>query len=267
MDPTSTAEYQQLSAYLTSVLHMSEEEAAVYLSTNNYDGQTIDAAILQDPAFQAYWQMTYLKLMEIIDPTLVMAGYAVEGGNLEALFNYVYARADQTTNDNLETMALDNVNLFGLSADVDGDPNTDPQAIVDAANAWEAANSGSSGYDYVNEEAYQMLEDTELDNEAMLTYAISFGDYSKNFISYCQDQTIQIMAEFASITDLLNSGEITPEVASGMYGQQTATMQFWNGLQQNALSQDNTVLELFSEMVKADSQAKQQVIGNVKATV
>ncbi len=247
-----------IETYVNS-LPITEDEKAILLSGTT-DGQTLDAAILADPAFLAYWQATYVTLMMHIDPITFQAGVGdVGSGDVPALYDYLQAHASTDESAAVQEYVLEHGGLLGL-----GDSGSDLQAILDAVNAYES--SSSTGYNYTNDEAYAMVEDLNLDNADELNYAISASDWATNIEMICQDQLLNFQAQFSTISDAMSSGEISAEVAQGQFGEVTASMQFWTGIQQNTMSQNNNILEMFSQLMKSDSDSKQQLTNNIKST-
>lgn len=258
------AVYQtDIETYINS-LPITDDEKEILLSGTT-DGETLDAAILADPAFLAYWQATYVTLMMHIDPITSQAGLAEIGsGDISGLYDYLQANASTDASSAVQEYVLEHAGLLGLDASTDGDSGTDPQAILDAINAYDESTSGT--YNYTNDEAYAMVDDLNLDNADQLNYAISASDWATNILMICQDQLLNFQAQFSTIADAMSSGEISAEIAQAEFGQVTASMQFWTGIQQNTMSQTNNILEMFSQLMKSDSESKQQLTSNIKST-
>ena len=63
------AQIDTLKSYVEDYCNSNDIDPSIYLS--GLDGNKISEDLKNDPAFQAYWQLTWLQVTEIIDPTQI----------------------------------------------------------------------------------------------------------------------------------------------------------------------------------------------------
>ncbi|HBF13670.1 MAG TPA: hypothetical protein DDW49_09870 [Deltaproteobacteria bacterium] len=126
------------------------------------DGQGIDPAILNDPDFQAYWRLTYLQLLEILDPPL----FNSLPGQLDEAYEEGQRIAGAELNALIEKLATDSPELMAYFAAHDADPNTTPEQIIGMLAAQGLINpidehndSGDNNSEFVDEGARHLSEE------------------------------------------------------------------------------------------------------------
>ncbi len=257
---TQTDQINDLKAYIEEYCSANGIDPSVY--TAALDGSTLDPAILNDPAFQAYWQLAYLQLMEMIDPALVQSVYAEVG---EIDFDAVYAAADAETNEFIQNLVLDSPELMTFFAEADGDSSTDPEAVTTALTAYSTdSESFGGGTEYTDEQARDLAQELGLDG--MWDFLIETEEGMKSSENYLMEGLAEMDQQLADLSEALESGEITAEEFSAGVEQISAYRQIYVSLIQNFEDAWSTLLETFSQLLKAEEEGQMAIARNLSVS-
>lgn len=221
------------------------------------DGTTIDPDILNDPIFQAYWQLTYLKLMEIVNPALIQSVYAETG---EVNFDDVYARAGDDWNNYLENMVLDSPELLGFGALTDGNPETQESEVFAALDDYYAAR-GAASTDYIDEEAREMAQ--EMGYGGMWNWLIGTEEGVISGMNGLMGYYTEYQQMYAELAQGIQDGTIDPEAGGAQLQQLSSSMSVVTTYMQNFQNFLSDIMEQFSNLKKAQSDGQMSIIRNM----
>lgn len=238
-----------------------------YCETNNIDpkiytaalddGNALDPSILTDPAFQHYWQLTYLKLMEILNPALIQSVYAETG---EIDFDKVYARAGNTWNDAIQEMVLDSPELLGFGALTDNDPTTLNSEVMDELALYLKEN-GKDANDYIDSEARDMKD--KLGLGGMYDWLIGTEEGMRSAENGVMAQIADMNELYAELSKGIQDGTMSPDAANAQIQQLNASMQMATGMIQNIEKTLSSIVEQMTNMVKERNDGQMAIIRNV----
>jgi len=137
------AQIDTLKSYVEDYCTANDIDPSIYLS--GLDGNKISEDLKNDPAFQAYWQLTWLQVTEIIDPTQISSLDAQVG---EVDFNALYAAQDAETNALITDLISDDPALMAYVLKASGQVEASDSllALFTAANTAAATSTTVDGY-------------------------------------------------------------------------------------------------------------------------
>ena len=252
-----SAQIDDLKSYIEEYCEANGIDPAIY--TSALDGQTIDPDLLNDPAFQAYWQLAYLQLMEILYPEMVQSVYAEVG---EVDFDTLYAAAGDEINEFMADLVADNPELMSFAALTDGDPTTDAEAVSSAIETY-SAEIGASGNstDYVDEQARELAEELGLGD--MWDYLIDTEEGIKSTENYLLNGLAELDQQLADLQEALESGQITAEEFSAQVEGISMYRELYVGLIQNLEDSWGNLIEMFSQLLKAQEEGQMAIARNL----
>lgn len=274
-------------------------DPAIYTSALN-DGKVYDDALLKDPFFEAYWELTYIKLMELINPPLVQSMYAQVGGDADsvsAMFDQLYAQADPELNKSIESMVLDNPELAEMfskySESEDGtydaaavflwlsgqapesylvedslfgtlENNTANQQTTNLSNAeenGESSEGSSDPYVFVDEQARRLQDDLGLHGTVFDTI-LGQEESIESLKGNLMKEMGKLDAFLADLDEALNTGKMSKEQFQTQFEQFSLKKQLLLGLYQQAEHTFNNMLQMFSQLIKSRDEQHQMIIRN-----
>lgn len=242
-----------LQAYIQEWCDTHGVDPSIY--TEALDGSAaISPAMLNDPVFQAYWQLAYLRLMEIINPTLVQSLYAETG---EVDFDALYAAADPETNAFIENLVVDSPELMAFAVMSDGDPDTVAANIFVLLEENESADPFAE-FAWTDEEAREIGE--ELGLGGMWDWMVGTEEGIRSTENWLFNYLSEIDQQLADMQEALASGELTAEGFSANVESVSVTRQVVVGMIQNLEEAWNNLLELYSNMVKSEHETQMGIL-------
>ena len=254
-----SAQIDDLKGYVEEYCEANGIDSAIY--TSALDGQTIDPDLLNDPAFQAYWQLAYLQLMEILYPEMVQSVYAEVG---EVDFDALYSAAGDEINQFMENLVADNPDLMAFAALTDGDSTTDPDAVSSAVESYSSGTSETrtSSTDYVDEQARDLLDLLGLD-ENLYGPLIDTEEGIKSTENYLLNGLAELDQQLADLQEALESGQITAEEFSAQIEGVSMYRELYVGLIQNLEDAWGNLLEMFSQLLKTQQEGQMSIARNL----
>lgn len=247
-----------LKSYIEDYCSANGIDPAVY--TSALDGSTsIDPSLLSDPAFQAYWQLAYLQLMEIINPSLLQSINA-EVGAID--FDSVYAAAGEEMNAYIQNLVLDNPEMMAFFAESDGNEQSDPEAVMNAlANYGVSSSADTSGSAYRDDQARDLADELGLDG--MWDFLIETEEGIRSSENYLMEGLADMDQQLVELQTALQNGTITAEEFSAGVEQISAYRQIYVGLIQNFEDAFAQLLETFSQLLKAQQDGQMAIVRNL----
>lgn len=216
--------------------------------------QSIDPALLNDPIFQAYWKVTYLQLMEVINPELLQS---ISGEAGEINFDEVYAHAGDDINNFIMQLVSDDPELMAFAAASDQNAATDPNFIRTLLE-------GPSGGDpavYVDEEARRMAQEWQLGG--MFDSLISQEEQNKTAQNHLLMGLAEMDQQYAQLTEALSNGDMS---AQPKLTQLAQNRELYLQMIQKLEESLSTILALFSQLLKSISESQRSIINNIRGS-
>lgn len=247
----------ELKSYVEEYCEANGIDPAIY--TSALDGRTIDPQLLNDPAFQAYWQLAYLQLMEILYPEMVQSVYA-EVGDVD--FDALYAAAGDEINRFVENLVVDSPELMSFAAETDGDAATDSKAISAAIEEYSAdIGTSENSTDYVDEQARDLAK--ELGLGGMWDWLIDSEEGIKSTENYLLNGLAELDQQLANLQEALESGEMTAEEFSAQVEGVSMYRELYVGLIQNLEDALGNLIEMFSQLLKKQEEGQLSIARNL----
>lgn len=226
------------------------------------DGEEIDASFWEDPIYQAYLQLAMLKLYEILDPLSVQAAYAAIGpeelDDITAILDEVQRISDADYAVTIDEILADSPELAAFFALTDGDVATDANELLAALDEVDVAASSGS---YQDEQARDFARSLNLGGEWWYLIETEEGLRSTQnalFESLAEDDKL-----LSELTAALESGEMSAEAFSSQADQVSAYREIKVSLIKNLEDAWTNILELFSQLKKAQEEGAMAVIRNL----
>lgn len=242
--------------------YIQETGADVELYTKALDGQTIDPQLLNDPAFQAYWKLAFLRLTEILNPEAIMAG----NGDVDMLdFDAVYASTDPAYRDFLKQLILDSPELMGFAADIDSDEATSSAEILSYIEKHISKGLAveEAPYQYIDEEARALKEELGLGD--MWDWLIGTEEGVRSAETALLGELADLDQQQLEAIRAMRSGEMNETEASAQLDSISALRQVYLGAIQQLEENWKNILELFSQLLKKQDELVDGVVRNLGA--
>lgn len=245
-------EIDQLTSYINEYCEargIDPEQYTAYLDGN----RALDPAIFEDPGFQAYWQVSYLQLVEILDPPLIQSVYAQVG---DVNFDEVYSRADPEFNEFLENLIMDSPELLAFAAAEDGTISEDA--------VWqflEEETASPYDTDYVDEQARALQEEFGLGG--MWDHLIN----TEEGILSLENALVMTLTELdqglEALRQSLAEGTISEDEFSAEFQMNSAYRGTILGLIQSLDDTLSNQLEMFSELIESEDNLQLAIARNL----
>lgn len=251
---SQTEQIDNLRSYVEDYCQTRGIDPAIYTSALEDGTAGIDPALLNDPIFQAYWQLAYLQLMEVINPTLVQSLYAEVGVGGEVNFDMIYNATDPETREFIRKLVLDSPELMAFAALSDYDSETNPQAVLEAlASEIPPAGEGGAGVEgdpntFVNEDARALAEEFGLTGS--WEWLIGTEEGIRSTESFLMEGLNQLDSQLLALQGQFESGNMPAESFQAQVGQISTYREVYVGLLQQLESALSQVMEMMSQLVK-----------------
>ena len=263
-----THQINDLKNYVEDYCQTNGIDPAMY--TNALDGATgIDPALLNDPVFQAYWQLAYLQLMEIINPSLVQSLYSEVG---EVSFDALYARADPELNEFIRNLVTDSPELMGFAAMSDYSADTDPRVVMAelqrrVASPPPVAASSESGssvtsIDYVDEDFRKIKEEFKL--SGMWDWLLNTEEGIRSSENFLMGELSNLDQQLADLKDALEAHTLSPEAFAADASKISTYREYLVGLIQNFENNLSQLMTMMSQIIKQRSDMMQSLSQNMR---
>jgi hypothetical protein len=133
------AQIDTLRSYVEEYCKSKNIDPGTYLAS--LDGNLVSADLRNDPVFQAYWQMAYLQLSEILDPSQINSMQSQVG---EVDFDQLYAGSDQNYNDFISKLIQDNPEMMAFAAQMENKPE-ESESLLSIFNSSASAQKTVTG--------------------------------------------------------------------------------------------------------------------------
>ncbi|OGQ06554.1 MAG: hypothetical protein A3G32_01515 [Deltaproteobacteria bacterium RIFCSPLOWO2_12_FULL_40_28] len=250
------AEKEAIREYITDYCTSQGIDPNLYLSS--LDGvQTVDPALFQDPVFQAYWQLAYVRLMSILDPELVQSLDAeIQAGNIDAL----YSKMGEEDYQAIQQILMDSPEILAFTAQDAGD-EASAQQLLNSISSSAVATTGST--EYVDEQARAMAEALGLNG--MYDYLIGTEEGIKTTEAHLMEGLGEMDMQITQLSEALRSGEISAEEFAAQTEQVSMYRELYVGLIQDLEGSWNNTIEMFSQLVKTRDEGLAAVTRNLSA--
>lgn len=245
---------QELQQYVNEYCQTHGVNPEIY--TQYLDGQkTIDPKLLKDPAFQAYWQLAYLQLMEVINPTLVQS---LQGEVGDVDFDVLFARAGDDMNAFVENLISDNPEFLSFSALVKGNPALTEEAIRQAFV--EAQQEQTKPYAFVDENARALAEKYKL--SGTWDWLIGTEEGIRSTQNWLLASLAEMDQQLFNLEGALKDGSLTVEQYQARVGVHSQNRQVVLSLMQNLEGAMQQMMELFSQLVQTNNESQLAISRN-----
>lgn len=247
---SQTEQINSLTAYVEEYCQAHGIDPNIYTSALNGEAD-IDR---DNPVFQAYWQLAYLQLMEVINPTLVQSLYAEVGVGGEVNFDMIYNATDPETREFIQNLIQDSPELMAFAALTDYDSETNPQAILEAlASEIPPAEEGGAGVEgdphtFINEEARALAEEFGLTGS--WEWLIGTEEGIRSTESFLMEGLNQLDNEILALQGQFESGAMSPEAFQAQVGRVSTYREIYVGMLQQLESGLTHLMELMSQLLK-----------------
>lgn len=259
------AQLEQLRQEIEAYCEANNIDPNIYLSA--LDGGTIDEDLKNDPVFQAYWELAYRQLLEIIAPTEIYSGY---GGIDEIDFDTLYELTetyDPSINSFIETLLADDPELMAYYQALEtGDVDAGTAVLMEInqlyVEAAEEAAEDTEEYLYTEDSrAYAEEHDLTEEFEGILD-TIEATRAAETGIMTQLAEMDQTLAELA---EAMNSGEISTEEYSAEVESLSASREMLMTMLQALESSLATILEMYSKLLEQMRDMEASITSNIRA--
>lgn len=275
LSSSQNQQIEDLRSYVQDYCQTNGIDPAIYTQALD-PGNSLDPQLLNDPAFVAYWQLAYLQLMEIINPTAIQSLYTEVGEvNFDLLFTRT-AESNPELNELVRRIVADSPELMAAVAASDTDVATDPLEVMNLILAHipssQGAASGEEGEEPV-EDPLQFVDHgaRKWKEEFGLSDAwddiIEMEETNLSWQNFSLNEMAELDAQVAKITDALRGGKVSAdEMEANKADLQSISQQkqFYMGMLQNFQQTLNTRMELISKMLKTQNESMQAVVNNLR---
>lgn len=264
----------ELKDYIENYCTENNINPAIYQSA--LDGK-IDENLKNDPVFQAYWQLAYLQLMEILYPTELCS---MSGEVGEPDFDTIYNSATDEMNDFVEDLLADSPELIALFSDTEDPENQSLLSTITAATTestesteYSSANSttvsgvGAGGTTMFLEDAEDSDYESTDTREFVEEYGIEGFDYiigTEEGIRAAQGSILEQISEMdqaiVEMTELFNSGEMSSEEYQAEMDNISVYRETLLGFMTTLENNLSTIIEMYSKLVEQTTEMQSAVI-------
>lgn len=250
-----------LNSYVEDYCSAKGLDPSIYTAALN--SQTIDPNILKDPVFQAYWQLTHLQLMEIVNPTIAQSFYA----EVEQIdFDAVYPKTGDEMTASIQNL-VDELSVEGTTSADSSTVQAGTRMLASTKGtttlAGESSDS-SGGNDYTDEDARELAEELGLDG--MWDFLIETEEGSKSSENYLLEGLAEMDEQLTALQEALELGEMSAEEFSAGVEQISAYRQLYVGLIQNFEDAFSNLLQTFSQLLKAEEDGQMAILRNLSVS-
>lgn len=277
------AQIDTLKSYVEDYCDSNGIDPSIYLSS--LDGNKISEDLKNDPAFQAYWQLTYLQLTEIIDPTQISSMDAQVG---EIDFNALYAAQDADTNALITDLISDDPALMAYALKESGQAEASDSllSLFTAANTAAATSttadsygaqylaeypdevSGTTASDTLDNSMYEANDARALADEYDLGEGFDWVINTEEGIRSTESSIFNYLAEMdQQLVDLkgaLDTGAISAEEFSADSDNISVYRETMLGMLQQLETSLSSVMEMYSKLIEQATQMQMSTINNMK---
>lgn len=255
------SQINNLKSYVEDYCETQGIDPTIY--TAALDGNTIDPQVLNDPAFQAYWQLAYLRLMELINPTVSQSG----AGDVEINYETVRASASTEMDQFVKELLMDSPELMGFFAGQDDDPSTTSQQVINLIRSKSTVLPPPTAVDaatYVDEDARSLGQNLGLSSN-MWDWLISTEEGTRTTENHLMGSLADMDQKLASLEEALRGGTISADEFKSKADGISTYRQMHVSLIQNLEDSWGNLLELFSNLLKAQQEGQQALVRNLNA--
>lgn len=215
------------------------------------------ADLFDNPTFEAYFQLAYMQLMELLYPEVINSYEAEVGGEVD--FDALYAYADDDINALIQELLADDPELAAyFTLRESGETEADYlMALLDSYY--------ETGGDEINpaiQAAYDLAEEYGMESITGL------ADQELLFESV-QQSILDMLAEYdlaiADLVDAFHTGELTETE----YGEQMGSISFYRetllAMLTQVTSQESTFFEMISELYAQSSEMTMAILNNIRS--
>lgn len=221
----------------------------------NLDGD-LSLALIDNPTFEAYFQLAYVQLMEIVAPEVINSLEAQVG---DVDFETLYANADDDLNALVEALIQDDPELMAFVANRESGQSEGEAVLSLLAQSYSQSNSDSEAQEYLDD-ARELAENYELGEgfDWVIEQEALYSSVEQSILDQLAeyDQAIVDLAE-AFASGKMSEAEYEASLQESQFGREYLLMML-----QTVTEQKATVMELISEMYKKISEMNLTVLRN-----
>lgn len=259
------AQLEQLRQEIEAYCETNGIDPNIYLSA--LDGGTIDEDLKNDPVFQAYWELAYRQLLEIIAPTEIYSAY----GSIDEIdFDTLYQLTedyDPSINSFVETLLADDPELMayyvGLEA---GDMDAGTAVLMEinqlyVDSATEAAEEAEEYLYTADSRAYAEEAGLTEEFEGILDTIEATKAAETSILTQLAEMDQSLM----ELAEAMNSGEISTEEYSAQVESISASREMLMTMLQALESSLATILEMYSKLLEQMRDMESSITSNIRA--
>jgi len=220
------------------------------------------ASLYDNPTFEAYFQLCYMQLMELLYPEVY---YSAEGDTGSIDFDTLYAAADEDMNELIYELIEDDPELMAYYALQEGG-QSEADAFMDLLDSYYATlnedGTEDDGISDAIQEAYDLAEEYGLGGVAALADKELMFESAQNSIL---DMLEEYDAGITALVEALNAGEISEtefeaEMSTISYYRETML-----AMLQQLTTQEMTYFEAISELYSKATEMDMAIINKFQS--
>lgn len=250
----------------TSAMDAIRQEIEAYCEVNGIDSaQYLDSldenfslAVYDNPTLEAYFQLAYMQLAELLDPALINSLEAQIG---EVNFETLYANAGDDFNELVVSLIEDDPELMAYYA-MQGGGETEGQFLLDYLSEIQTEAGADSGSESFTDDARELAEMYGFGEgfEWVVDQEDLFKAAEMSILERLQEYDSAIM----DLAEMLESGEISEtyfesEMQNIYYGRETLLMML-----SQVTEQEMRFFEMISEMYEKANEMNMSIINNMR---
>lgn len=259
------AQLEQLRQEIEAYCEANDIDPNIYLSA--LDGGTIDEDLKNDPIFQAYWEVAYRQLLEIIAPTEIYSAY----GSIDEIdFNTLYELTesyDPSINSFIETLLADDPELMAYYQALEtGDVDAGTAVLMEINQLYvdAAAEAAEDAEEYIyTADARAYAEETDLTEE--FEGILDTIEATRAAETSILTQLAEMDQTLAELAEAMNTGEISTEEYSAEVESLSASREMLMTMLQALESSLATILEMYSKLLEQMRELESSITSNVRA--
>lgn len=259
------AQLEQLRQEIEAYCEANGIDPNIYLSA--LDGGTIDEDLKNDPVFQAYWELAYRQLVEIIAPTEIYSEYgSIDEIDFDTLYELTESY-DPSINSFIETLLADDPELMAYYQALEtGDVDAGTAVLMEINQLYveEAAEAAEDAEEYLyTQEDRDYAEEHDLTEE--FTSLLDTIEATRAAETSIMTQLAEMDQTLAELAEAMNSGEISTEEYSAEVESLSASREMLMTMLQALESSLSTILEMYSKLLEQMRDMESSIASNTRA--
>jgi len=251
-----SAQIDQLKNYVEDYCQQNGIDPKMYTSYLDNKNAALDPSIINDPIFQAYWQLSHLQLTEIINP-IPLQSLSSEVGDVD--LDKLYSTVDLNTQSLLEQIVGSDPSLAGISSQLNMES---PQEVLKYLNDSTPPPEAKA---YAKEGGVKKVEKTQVGAGGLFDWLEGTQDGLESVEKWAMGGLADIDAYIASLQEMIETGKIDPQKADILSKEAIASRETYVLFMQQSQGRLNQIMDLFSALLKSIRDTQNSVARNYSA--